>query len=109
MTAAHVVASQKQYTFAMKTATIPSVRVEPEFRKEVELVLGQNESLSQFVEAAIRTSVHQRKSQAEFLARGTQSLAEARKSGEYFDAGEVMQRLRSKLAAAKARQAATGR
>lgn len=92
----------------MKTATIPSVRVEPEFRNEVELVLGQNESLSQFVEAAIRASVHQRKSQAEFLSRGIRSLADARDNGVYFDAGEAMQRLKAKLAAAKSRQATTG-
>lgn len=84
----------------MKTATIPSLRVAPEFREEVEQVLGQNESLSQFVEAAIRASVHRRKSQAEFLARGARSLAAAKESGESFDAGEVMQRLKRKLASA---------
>jgi len=87
----------------MKTATIPSVRVEPEFRDEVEKVLGKDESLSQFVEAAVRASVRQRKEQAEFMARGLRSLANARKSGEYFDAGEVMRRLRAKLGSAKAR------
>ena len=93
----------------MKTATIPSVRVEPEFRDEVEQLLGPNESLSQFVEAAIRASVHQRKSQAEFLARGTRSLANARATGDHFDASEVMRRLRGKLAAAKSKQAAAAR
>lgn len=89
----------------MKTATIPSVRVEPEFRDEVEKarrregekVLGKNESLSQFVEAAVRASVRQRKDQAEFVARGVSSLRSARKRGEYFDASEVMRRLRAKL------------
>jgi hypothetical protein len=88
----------------MKTATIPSVRVDPEFRDEVERVLGKDESLSQFVEAAVRASVRQRKNQAEFVARGMSSLANARKSGEYFEAGEVMRRLRVKLDSAKARQ-----
>lgn len=90
----------------MKTATIPSVRVEPEFRDEVEQLLGPNESLSQFVEAAIRASVHQRRSQVEFVARGKRSLADARKTGLYYDAAEVMQGLRDKLASAKARAAA---
>ena len=33
----------------MKTATIPSVRVEPEFRAEVESVLVEGETLSEFV------------------------------------------------------------
>lgn len=77
----------------MKSATIPSVRVEPEFRDEVERVLGEGESLSQFVEAAVRACVLQRKSQAEFVARGMASLAGARRSGDHADAGEVMHRL----------------
>ncbi|MCR8959795.1 prevent-host-death protein [Variovorax sp. S2] len=93
----------------MKTATIPSVRVDSEFRKEVEQVLGKDESLSQFVEAAVRASVRQRKEQHEFMARGLQSLADARESGEYFDAGEVMRRLRMKLSAAKAQRASPAR
>lgn len=97
--------SQTRYNLDMKTATIPSVRVEPEFRDEVERVLGKDESLSQFVEAAVRASVRQRMDQAEFVARGMSSLASARKSGEYFDAGEVMRRLREKLDSARTRQA----
>lgn len=96
--------SQTRYNLHMKTATIPSVRVEPEFRDEVERVLGKDESLSQFVEAAVRASVRQRMDQAEFVARGMSSLASARKSGEYFDAGEVMRRLRAKLDSARTRQ-----
>lgn len=92
----------------MKTATIPSLRVEPEFRDEVERVLGPNESLSQFVEASLRASVQQRKNQAEFVARGKRSLANAQKTGVYVDAAEVMQGLRDKLASAKARAAADG-
>lgn len=90
----------------MKTATIPSVRVDPEFRAEVEQVLGEGESLSQFVEAAVRACVSQRKNQAEFVARGMKALASARRSGEYVDAGEVMQRLRTKLTTAKRQSAA---
>lgn len=91
----------------MKTAAIPSVRIEPEFRDEIERVLGEGESLSQFVEAAVRAAVHRRQDQAEFVARGLSSLARAKKSGEYFDADEVMRRLRQKLSAAKARKASS--
>jgi hypothetical protein len=98
-----------RYTCGMKTSTIPSVRVEPEFRDEVEQLLAEGETLSQFVEAAVRASVRQRREQAEFVARGMRSLALARKSGEYFDAGEVMQRLRGKLEAAKALRASAPR
>ena len=88
----------------MKTTTIPSVRVEPELRDQVERLLGEGETLSQFVEQAVRDTVLRRKAQAEFVERGMKSLAEARMSGEYFDAATVMQRLRSKLDAAKKSQ-----
>ncbi|KAF1072636.1 YlcI/YnfO family protein [Variovorax sp.] len=88
----------------MKTATIPSLRVEPEFRNEVEQVLGEGESLSQFVESAIRARVQQRKDQAEFVVRGLASLASARRSDAYVDAGEVVDRLKTKLEVARKRQ-----
>ena len=87
----------------MKTATIPSVRVDPAFRSEVEQVLGVGESLSEFVESALRASVRQRRDQAEFLVRGKRSLADAKKSGIYFDATIVLNLLEAKLAGAKAR------
>ena len=89
----------------MKTATIPSIRVEPDFRNEVEEVLGKDESLSQFVESALRASVRQRRDQAEFLRRGMASLAAAQKSGEYFEVGDVLARLKRKLNSARARSA----
>lgn len=85
----------------MKTATIPSVRVDPSFRSEVEQVLGKGESLPEFVESAVRASVPQRRDQAEFLARARRSLADAKKRGIYFDANVVLDRLEAKLAAAK--------
>lgn len=81
----------------MKTATIPSVRVEPEIREQIEQVLGENESLSQFVEAAVLASVRYRVGRAEFVARGLRSLEAAKDSGEYFDASEVIDRLQKKL------------
>ena len=38
----------------MKSSVIPSVRVAPEFRAQLEQVLHEDESLSAFVEAAVR-------------------------------------------------------
>ena len=54
----------------MKTATIPSVRVEPELRAEVESLLSEGETVSEFVEASVRATVLRRRNQAEFIARG---------------------------------------
>jgi hypothetical protein len=89
----------------MKTATIPSVRVEAEFRAEVEAVLGDGETLSEFVEASVRASVERRRVQAEFVARGLRSREEARRTGEYVEADAVIDVLQRKLDAARASQA----
>ncbi|MBP6224965.1 MAG: prevent-host-death protein [Rhizobacter sp.] len=91
----------------MKSSTIPSVRVEPEFRAEVEAVLSAGETLSEFVESSVRASVERRRAQAEFVARGLLSRDQARQTGDYVDADVVLEGLRRKLDAAHARQAKT--
>ena len=91
----------------MKTATIPSVRVEPEFRAEVESVLAEGESLSEFVESSVRTSVERRRVQAEFIARGLHSRDEAIRTGGYVDVDDVVAELQHKLDAARARKSKT--
>ncbi len=98
--------AQLRYITLMKTATIPSVRVEPEFRAEVESVLAEGESLSEFVEASVRASVERRRVQAEFIARGLRSRDEAKRTtGDYVDADDVVAGLQRKLDAARARLA----
>lgn len=87
----------------MKTATIPSVRVEPEFRAEVESLLGEGETLSEFVEASVRATVQRRRVQAEFIARGLRSRDEARRTGQYVDADVVIAQLQRKLDAERSR------
>jgi predicted transcriptional regulator len=74
----------------MKTASIPSLRVDPELRQDAESVLHQGETLSSFMEQALRASIQSRKAQQEFIARGLTSRDEARKTGEYFAAEEVL-------------------
>jgi hypothetical protein len=91
----------------MKTATIPSVRVEPEFRAEVEAVLQEGETLSEFVEASVRASVQRRRVHSEFIERGLRSRDEARRTGQYVDADVVVVALQRKLDAARARTAKT--
>ncbi len=93
----------------MKTATIPSVRVEPELRAEVESLLEEGETVSEFVEASVRTAVVRRRNQAEFIARGLRSLKDARRKGDYADADAVVEGLQRKLNAARLRKPATRR
>jgi Arc/MetJ-type ribon-helix-helix transcriptional regulator len=91
----------------MKTATIPSVRVDPEFRAEVESLLGDGETLSEFVEASVRATVQRRRVQAEFIARGLRSREEAQRTGDYVDADVVIEQLQRKLDAVRTRIAKT--
>ncbi|WKB55481.1 YlcI/YnfO family protein [Eleftheria terrae] len=93
----------------MKTATMPAVRVEPELREEVEGLLRDGETLSQFVEKAVRDSVARRRNQAEFLARGLASLDHAKRSGDHLQADTVVAALERRLAQARQRQAAPRR
>jgi predicted transcriptional regulator len=84
----------------MKTATLPPIRVAPDFKLDVEGVLEQGETLSQFVENAVRTTVARRKTQAEFIKRGIAAI-EATKKGGGIPAEVVIAKLQAKLAAAR--------
>jgi hypothetical protein len=85
----------------MKTATIPSVRVEPDFRAEVEALLAEGETLSEFVEASVRAGVERRRMQVEFIARGLRSRDEARRTGASVDADAALEGLQRQLDAAR--------
>lgn len=88
----------------MKSASLPSIRVEPELRTAVESVLQEGESLSEFVESSVRQALQQRALQTEFVRRGLASLAAARRSGDLAEADAVLGKLEDRLAAARARR-----
>ena len=87
----------------MKTSTLPSIRVEPELRSAVESLLREAETLTKFVESAVRETVARRRTQAEFFARGIQSHETAKRSADLLDADVVLGKMRQRLAAAKAK------
>ncbi len=93
----------------MKTATFPSVRVDPELRQAAEQLLSEGESLSSFVEQSIRESIERRKFQQEFIARGLRARDDAQRSGRYVSADAVIGTLEKRLAAAKAKGAETAK
>lgn len=88
----------------MKSATIPPIRVAPEFRREVEGVLAQGESLSEFVENAVRQTVLKRQHQAEFVRRGIAAIEETKRAGGGIAADTVIAKLEAKLAVARRTQ-----
>ncbi|MET0540420.1 MAG: YlcI/YnfO family protein [Variovorax sp.] len=87
----------------MKSAQLPPVRVEPAVRAEIESVLRQGETLSQFVESAAIQTAQRRKAQQEFLARGRASLKRAEKTGEYYSAKDALDAMQARLEARMAK------
>lgn len=87
----------------MKTATLPSLRVEPELRDAAESVLQDGETLSGFIETSVRETNARRRTRAEFIARGMASRDEAKRTGTYFTADQVHAELGQMLSKAKAR------
>ncbi|MGE7137581.1 YlcI/YnfO family protein [Luteibacter sp. NPDC031894] len=88
----------------MKTATFPSIRVEPAFRQQAENVLGEEETLSSFIETAVAEAVERRAMQKEFLARGLASLAQAERTGSYHAAADVHKEAAERIAAARGKK-----
>ncbi|WP_416399895.1 YlcI/YnfO family protein [Alicycliphilus denitrificans] len=95
------IALHKRYTGAMKTATIPPVRIDPSFRKEIEQSLEGGESLASLVETAVRNEVARRRIQSEFVRRGIASIQRTVAAGDGIPAQAVIAKLESKLAAAR--------
>ena len=98
------VASHMRYTDAMKTATIPPVRIEPSFRQEIEQALEGGESLASLVETAVRNEVVRRRHHGEFVQRGLAAIARSERDGDWVPAETVIAKLEAKVAAARERR-----
>ena len=87
----------------MKTASMPPLRVDPALRSAAESVLLEGETLSSFMEHALRANIERRQMQQAFLARGLASRDEATHTGEYFAAEDVLHELDDMLKVAEAK------
>ncbi|OGS91606.1 MAG: prevent-host-death protein [Gallionellales bacterium GWE2_58_10] len=87
-----------------KTSTIPPLRVNEEVRAAAEAALMEGETLSGFVLEAIQFNIQRRALQQEFVARGLAARDEARRTGKYVSADEVLAGLDNTLA--RSREAA---
>jgi hypothetical protein len=63
-----------------RSATLPPIRVEPETKASLEAVLREGESLTQFIESAVRR-------EAEFRAEQNAAVARAKKALRSADRG----------------------
>ena len=77
----------------MKNATLPALRVDPSLREELESLLEEGETLSGFMEEAVRTGIEQRRNRQAFIARGLASRERAREADDYHAAESVLREL----------------
>ena len=64
-------------------------------------MLEPGETLSQFVESAVRTTVAKRRNQAEFTRRGIAAIEATQRDGSGIPADQVIAKLEAKLATAR--------
>ena len=81
-----------------KTSTFPPLRVNEGVRAAAEAALAEGETLSAFVLEAIQLNIQRRALQQEFVARGLAARDEARRTGKYVSAEEVLAGLDKTLA-----------
>ena len=84
---------------SMKSAALPSVRIEPALRAELEAVLGKGESLSSFVESSVRRAVEHRQIVRDFGAHCDASLKHFLTTGESYTSEQVLRELRQRTEA----------
>jgi len=87
---------------AAKTATLPTVRVDPEVRDEAEALLAEDETLSTFIERAVLECIARRKTHLEFVQRGLAAREEVRRTGVYYTPEFVLDELEAIQADAEA-------
>jgi len=81
----------------MKSASFPSLRVEPELRQAAESVLREGETLTSLIEASVRETIQRRRMQEAFVARGLRSRDELEKTGASYAAHDVHTELQQRL------------
>ena len=84
-----------------KSSTIPPLRVNEAVRTAAEAALMEGETLSSFVLESIQYNIQRRVMQQEFVARGLVAQNEARRTGKYVSADEVLAGLDKTLATAR--------
>ena len=81
----------------MKTAILPQVRVGPQMRADLEAVLREGETLSDFLETTERQAVDYRRMPAVFDARAQAAWTRFQETGVGVPAEEVVAQMRERL------------
>lgn len=81
----------------MKTAIIPQVRIEPQLRADLDAVLRDGETLSEFVESTVRGAVEHRLVQSAFAARADEAWARFQRTSAGRPAEDVIADMQARL------------
>lgn len=81
----------------MKTANLPSVRIEPFLREEIEQSLAQDETLASLVRTAVRNEISRRRIRAEFVRRGLAVIERTANAPDGISLDALLSRLEHKL------------
>lgn len=84
----------------MKTANLPPVRITPALREELDEVLREGESLSAFVNDAVRQHIAQRQADQTLVARAWAAHAQLKAGGKFETPESLMKELRARHAKA---------
>lgn len=85
----------------MNSSITPSVCIDQEMLKELERCLAPGEEVAAFVTRTIHAEVDRRQCESAFVQRGRLAIARAEAAGDWSPADAVIDRLESKLAAAR--------
>ena len=86
-----------------RTATLPPIRIAPETKASLEAVLREGESLTQFIENAVRKEAEYRTEQKAAIARARKALRAAEKGTGVMAIEEFMAGMQRRAEAAQAR------
>jgi predicted transcriptional regulator len=85
----------------MKTATLPSLRVNDDLRAAAQSLLRDGETLSGFMLEAVKLHIERREAQHAFIAKGLRARESAHTCGEFVSANVMLERLDNVLAHAR--------
>ena len=86
-----------------RSATLPPIRVAPETKASLEAVLREGESLTQFIENAVRREAEFRTEQNAAIARAKRALRSADKGVGLMTADDFLVGMRQRATAAQQR------
>lgn len=86
-----------------RTATLPPIRIEPETKATLESVLREGESLTQFIEQAVRSEAEYRAGQQAAVARARESLRAVDEGEGVMTSDEFLARMQQRAESARAR------